>query len=368
MNPNPVSTPVDPARPRPWRIATATGKQSGWRLGSGEGVPWLALHGGPGSGASPALLAAFDGTRQAAWGPHQRGSATAGGRRAGRLPVAAMVADLEALRTALGLPRWSVLGGSWGSYLALAYLRLHPASVERLVLRGSFLGGSDDVWGLVRAMPVAALRRAGLPRPSRHGLSAWLAAAHRLLRFATPVAAARELAHAWGLAESRSAVRGARRAWLHAAEADVPPQRLHGAWRALQRAQRRSAAAAAMQKPLPPAQRRKAALQARLLSRRCDRLLRGALPAWRQWLAQAGPASVQLLHGRYDAVCTPRNARRLQAWLAQPGAEEVAGAKGAVVSTWVHAGHLASEPAMALALQAAVQAAAPDAAGRGSGP
>ncbi|WP_171016197.1 alpha/beta fold hydrolase [Ramlibacter sp. 2FC] len=367
MKSHPVSGSTTPALsgPRPWRLATSTGLQSGWRLGEAGGAPWLALHGGPGSGASPALLAAFDGARHAAWGPHQRGSAAAGGRRSARLPVAAMVSDLEALRVALAVPRWSLLGGSWGSYLALAYLRRHPASVERLVLRGSFLGGADDVWGLVRAMPRAALRRAGLPPPSRLGLPGWLAAAHRLLRFATPVPAARELAHAWGLAEGRSAARGARRAWLHAADARVAaavaPARLRSAWSDLRRSANRSAAAQRMGRPLAPAQQRKLALQARLLSRGCDRLLRGALPDWREWLAQAGPGSVRLLHGRFDAVCTPRNTRRLQAWLAgaeRAGEEGEEEAVGAVVSTWVHAGHLASEPAMALALRAALCGAA----------
>lgn len=364
MNDRFFSTPAGQAgpslhsRPRPWRLATAAGMQSGWRLGEAGGAPWLALHGGPGSGASPALLAAFDGACHAAWGPHQRGSDPAGGGRARRLPVAAMVSDLEALRVALAIPRWSVLGGSWGSYLALAYLRRYPASVERLVLRGSFLGGAGDVWGLVRAMPVAALRRAGLPPPaSRTGLAAWLAVAQSLLRFATPAVAARELARAWLLAERRSAARGARRAWLHAADAAAAdaataPWRLRSAWRELRRGERRSAAAHRMRRPLAPAQQRKVALQARLLSRGCDRLLRGAVPGWRDWLAHAGPVSVQLLHGRFDAVCAPRNVRRVRAWLARPGE---AWAEGAVVSTWVHAGHLASEPAMAQALQAAVK-------------
>lgn len=353
MNQSHFSSPAG-QRPQPWRLATATGPQSGWRLGDAGGAPWLALHGGPGSGASPVLLAAFDSARHMAWGPHQRGCASAGGGRAARLPVAAMVADLEALRATLDIPRWSLLGGSWGSYLALAYLRRHPDRVERLVLRGSFLGGADDVWRLVRAMPVAALRRAGLPPPSRAGLAAWLALSQRLLRFATPGAAARELAHAWLRAEGRGALRGARRAWLHAVEAiggadDVTPAGLRSVWRELQRGERRGAAAQRMQRPVEPAQRRKLALQARLLSRGCDQLLRGALPGWRQWLAQAGPASVQLLHGRFDAVCTPRNASRLRAWLATPETTD------AVVSIWVHAGHLASEPAMAQALRAAVR-------------
>jgi len=365
-------------RPQIWRLATRTGMQSGWRLGgldaatstSGSRTPWLALHGGPGSGASPGLLAAFDGTRHAVWGPHQRGCLAAGPRRAGRLPVAAMVDDLEALRQTLGVARWSVLGGSWGAYLALAYVRRYPAAVERLVLRGSFLAGSDDVWGLVRAMPPEALRRAGLPAPTHRGqLPAWLARAQRLLRFATPTPAQRALTQAWLLAEYRCAVRGARRAVLNrprpAASVDalaaplagmsalaVPSaSRLRAAWRDLRRGERRARVALRTRRGVPEAQLRKVALQARLLSRGCDHALRGALPAWRAWLATSAAPRLLWLHGRFDAVCNPRNARRLQQALADPAWPQ------AVQGQWVHGGHLATEPAMAQALRHAVQGA-----------
>lgn len=344
------------AAPQPWRLETAAGVQSGWRLGESGGEPWLVLHGGPGGGASPTLLAAFDRTRHAAWGPHQRGSDATGWHRARRLPVAAMVSDLEALRVALAIPRWSVLGGSWGAYLALAYLRRYPASVERLLLRGSFLGGTDDVWRLIRSMPSGALRQAGLPQPtSRSGLAAWLAGARRLFRFTAPGSAASQLTGAWLLAERRSATHGARRAWLHAGDTDADGQatascRLRAAWRDLRRSERRAGVALQMRRPVAPAQERKVALQARLLSRGCDHLLRGAVPGWRDWLAQAAGsndqrAPVQLLHGRFDAVCSPHNVNRLQEWFADPDCT------GAVGSTWVHSGHLATEPAMAQALR-----------------
>lgn len=344
------------ATPQPWRLVTAAGTQSGWRLGGSGGEPWLVLHGGPGSGASPALLAAFEGTRHAAWGPHQRGSDAAGWHRARRLPVAAMVSDLEALRVALAIPRWSVLGGSWGAYLALAYLRRYPASVERLVLRGSFLGGAGDVWSLIRSMPGGALRQASLPQPmSRSGLAAWLARAQRLFRFSTPGSAASQVVRAWHLAERRTATRGARRAWLHAGDTGGNGDAsaswgLRDAWRDLRRGERRAGVALQMRRPVAPAQERKVALQARLLSRGCDHLLRGAVPGWRDWLAQAiasdnQRAPVQVLHGRFDAVCSPRNVRRLQEWFANPACT------GAVDGAWVHAGHLATEPATAHALR-----------------
>jgi proline iminopeptidase len=49
------------------------------------------------------------------------------------------VDDIEALRRHLGVERWQVFGGSWGSTLALAYAQAHPARVTELVLRGIFL-------------------------------------------------------------------------------------------------------------------------------------------------------------------------------------------------------------------------------------
>jgi len=199
------------AVPQPWRLPTAAGIQSGWRLGEDGGEPWLVLHGGPGGGASPVLLAPFDGTLYAAWAPHQRGTDAAGWHRARRLPVAALVSDLEALRIALAIPRWSVFGGSWGAYLALAYLRRYPASVQRLVLRGSFLGGTADVWNLIRRMPKATMQQAGLPLPmSRNALPVWLARAQKLFRFGKPGSATALVARAWLLAERRAATRAER--------------------------------------------------------------------------------------------------------------------------------------------------------------
>lgn len=105
-----------------------------------------------------------------------------------------------------------------------------------------------------------------------------------------------------------------------------------------------------MRRPVAPAQERKVALQARLLARGCDHLLRGAVPGWRDWLAHATAtadkhAPVQLRHGRFDVVCSPRNVYRLREWFA------ISADTGTVGGTWVHAGHLATEPAMAQALR-----------------
>src|SRR5262249_26142091 len=70
-----------------------------------------------------------------------------------------LLSDIERLRNELGVDRWLLFGGSWGSTLALAYAQQHPASASGLVLRGLFLGSDDEVdWfaiGLRRFLPQA---------------------------------------------------------------------------------------------------------------------------------------------------------------------------------------------------------------------
>jgi proline iminopeptidase len=56
-----------------------------------------------------------------------------------------LVTDLDTVRQALGITRWLVLGGSWGSLLALAYAQRFPATVSGLLLRGIFLGSRDEI-------------------------------------------------------------------------------------------------------------------------------------------------------------------------------------------------------------------------------
>lgn len=48
------------------------------------------------------------------------------------------MADIERLRTLLGVEHWLVFGGSWGSTLALAYAQTHPQAVSALIVRGIF--------------------------------------------------------------------------------------------------------------------------------------------------------------------------------------------------------------------------------------
>ncbi|MDB5622948.1 MAG: proline iminopeptidase [Devosia sp.] len=123
-------------------------------VGRADGLPVVYLHGGPGSGCQPAHRELFDPTRFRAVLFDQRGC---GRSTPFRLRVAnttgALVADMEAIRTMLGIARWLVVGGSWGATLALAYAQAHPDRVSGLVLRAIFLGTRDELaWAFIGAM------------------------------------------------------------------------------------------------------------------------------------------------------------------------------------------------------------------------
>jgi len=116
-----------------------------WEVsGNREGKPVVFLHGGPGAGTVPAHRRLFDPSRYRIVLFDQRGCGLS-------IPHASepeadlsanttwhLVADMERLRHHLGIERWQVFGGSWGSALALAYAETHPERVTELVLRGIF--------------------------------------------------------------------------------------------------------------------------------------------------------------------------------------------------------------------------------------
>ncbi len=130
------------------------------QVGNPRGRPVLFLHGGPGAGAGAVHRRFFD---PAVWRVvlfDQRGAGRS--RPLGSLrdnTVAHLVADIETLRAFLGLERWLLFGGSWGSTLALAYAQAHPQAVSGAVLRGIFLGRSAEVewflYGMARVFPDA---------------------------------------------------------------------------------------------------------------------------------------------------------------------------------------------------------------------
>ena len=114
--------------------------------GSPQGQPVVFLHGGPGAGLNPKQRQFFDPAFYRIILLDQRGAGQS--TPAGELRQNTtwdLVADLEKLRTHLGLARWLVFGGSWGSTLALAYAAFHPEPVLGLLLRGVFLCRSSEI-------------------------------------------------------------------------------------------------------------------------------------------------------------------------------------------------------------------------------
>jgi proline iminopeptidase len=114
--------------------------------GTPGGLPVLFLHGGPGAGSSPYHRRFFNPARYRIVIFDQRGCGKS-------IPHAALtnnttshlVADIERIREYLGIDRWVVFGGSWGSTLALAYAEAHPQRVLGLILRGIFLCRPRDL-------------------------------------------------------------------------------------------------------------------------------------------------------------------------------------------------------------------------------
>jgi len=121
------------------------------QVGNPRGIPVLFLHGGPGSGAQHMHRRLFDPARFHAILFDQRGA----GRSHPYLSLDAnttrhLVEDIELIRRHLGLDKWLLVGGSWGSTLALAYAETHPAHVSGLVLRAVFLGTpSEFEWAFI---------------------------------------------------------------------------------------------------------------------------------------------------------------------------------------------------------------------------
>ncbi|HEY8682724.1 MAG TPA: prolyl aminopeptidase [Rhodanobacter sp.] len=108
--------------------------------GHPDGLPVVFLHGGPGAGLAAYHRRFFNPARYRIVLFDQRGAGQS-------TPFADLtdnttwhlVADIEAIREQLGIERWVVFGGSWGSTLGLAYAQTHPERVLGLVLRGIFL-------------------------------------------------------------------------------------------------------------------------------------------------------------------------------------------------------------------------------------
>lgn len=292
--------------------------------GDPGGLPAVFLHGGPGAGCGPTHRRFFDPSRWRLVLFDQRGS----GRST---PHAGLdhnttwdlVADLERIRAQLGIERWLVFGGSWGSTLALAYAETHPQRVTGLVLRGIFLcrpweiqwfyqqGASllfPDYWEDFLSVIPAAERGDLVQAYSRRLTGTDAAAMHRA-------------AHAWSLWEGRCATL------------------------------------------LPDAGVRSAFSDDRLalsLARiECHYFVNDAFLQPDQLLRDAhrlADIPGVIVHGRYDAICPLRSAWELhQVW---PKAE---------LQVIADAGHAAFEPGIAAALVAATERFADQLGGRSAG-
>jgi proline iminopeptidase len=288
-------------------LEVGTGHRIYWeQSGDPAGIPVLFCHGGPGSSCSSAHRRFFDPGCYRAILFDQRGcgrSQPLGETR--HNTTWDLVADMEALRHHVGVDRWLLFGGSWGSTLALAYAQSHPDAVLGLVLRGVFLGTDDEVdWflqGLRRFVPEAwsTLAHALDTRGSGHLLQACL---RRL--------------EAGSAADSVSAAR----AWVaYESEAVALGEQL-------------AAAAVTSSDEAVVARVR---VQTHYLRHQCflaQRPILGRMTAIRSL-----PAII--VQGRLDAICPPITAQRLAShW------------EAAELRMVENAGHLAFNPALAAAL------------------
>jgi proline iminopeptidase len=108
--------------------------------GSKSGKPAVVLHGGPGGAINTTMRRFFDPSRWRVTLFDQRGCGKSRPNASLQDNTTwTLVEDIERLRKRLGIDKWTVFGGSWGSTLALAYAITHPERVQGLVLRGVFL-------------------------------------------------------------------------------------------------------------------------------------------------------------------------------------------------------------------------------------
>ena len=177
------------------------------RCGTPGAKPAVFLHGGPGGGISADVRRLFDPERYDLLLFDQRGC----GRSTPHASLEAnttwhLVADMERLRNEIGVERWLVFGGSWGSALALAYAQTHPERVSELVLRGIFTLTERELhwyyqYGASEVFPDKwAAFQAPIPGPEREDMRA----AYRRRLVGTDPEAQLEAAKAWSLWEGQT--------------------------------------------------------------------------------------------------------------------------------------------------------------------
>jgi proline iminopeptidase len=156
------------------------------QCGKKDGAPVVFFHGGPGGGIDPMHRRYFDPAKYRVVLFDQRGAGKSTPHAClERNTTWDLVADAERIRERLGIAKWHVFGGSWGSTLALAYAVAHPARVASMTLRGIFLlraaeirwfyqdGASwifPDAWEKFLA-PIPVAERGDLLRAYHHRLT-----------------------------------------------------------------------------------------------------------------------------------------------------------------------------------------------------
>lgn len=278
--------------------------------GQADGPASVVLHGGPGSGCTPSMLDWFDLSHQRVILLDQRGA----GRSlphgdVSKNTTADLVADLERLRNALGIARWSVVGGSWGSLLGIVYAGSFPQSVSSLILRGVFLATEREIAWFFQSL--AAL----VPQAWQQLTAGWTSRQKRQV-----LASLTSRLHLGTIAERRDAARR----W-HAYETAVM-QAMTGISPANQSND--------VEKLVG-----KYRLQSHYLSRHCFLTPRAVF----RFARAASSVPTVIVHGTHDWICPPESTIRLQRFL--PDAKV----------RWVEKGtHTPSDPAIAAALRDAI--------------
>lgn len=141
------------------RVGVGDGHEVYWEVaGNPDGKPAVLLHGGPGTGSSPRHRRMFDPDKYMIVQFDQRncGRSTPNAGEP-RIDLSTnttrhLISDIEQLRTTLGVARWLVWGGSWGTTLGLAYAQAHPTSVTELLLGSVVTTSRSEVHWVTRTM------------------------------------------------------------------------------------------------------------------------------------------------------------------------------------------------------------------------
>lgn len=275
----------------------------------------VVLHGGPGSGTQPSVLDWFNLDHQRVVLFDQRGAGQS--KPHGEITnndSQQLVADIELIRSHLGINQWMVVGGSWGATLALLYAGAHSQRVTSLILRGSFLTSPREMTWFFQTL------RAMVPQ-------AWA-----------------DLTHAWTDNEQQNVLATLSQKLLNGTQANAEDaaSRWSRYEEAVMQAMTGKLSSSAKNNDLSPVAERTLAkyrLQAHYLSNGC-------FTSESELLSIAKSLKnipTILIHGTHDLICPPENVLRL--------AREMPHAD----LRWVErGGHTPADPAIANALKQAI--------------